>query len=84
MGLYDDCGVILGIAGPSGTMLAYGLVAAGTIFVMEGISEMIGHWPISNALVEFVRSFVDEDLAVVVGITYWYDSQTVQVQLYLC
>jgi amino acid transporter len=42
--------------------------------VMEGICEMIVLWPISNAMIEFVRAFVDEDLAIVVGIAYWYQS----------
>jgi amino acid transporter len=32
---------------------------------------MINLWPISNGMIEFVRSFVDEDLAIVVGFTYW-------------
>lgn len=71
MGLFDNSGLVLSIAGPSGAMLSYGLVAAGVICVMEGISEMVGHWPISNAMVEFVRSFVDEELAWVVGFAYW-------------
>lgn len=31
---------------------------------------MIVLWPISNAMIEFVRAFVDLDLAIVVGITY--------------
>ncbi|KAF8533886.1 amino acid permease-domain-containing protein [Trichophaea hybrida] len=39
---------------------------------MEGLSEMIGLWPIPNAMVEFVRAFVDYELGTVVGITYWY------------
>lgn len=71
MGLFNNSGLVLGIAGPSGTLLSYGLVAAGVICVMEGISEMIGHWPVSNAMVEFVRSFVDQDLAIIVGVAYW-------------
>jgi len=32
---------------------------------------MINHWPISAALVEFVRSFIDDDLAIILGIAYW-------------
>ncbi len=71
MGLFDNSGLVLGIAGPSGSILSYGLVGVGVISIMEGISEMIGHWPISNAMVEFVRSFVDEELATIVGFGYW-------------
>jgi yeast amino acid transporter len=82
MGLFDNCGLILGIAGPSGTMLSYGLVSVGVICVMEGISEMVGHWPVSNAMVEFVRSFVDEELSWVVGIAYWYT--LVRLESFVC
>ncbi|KAK3175307.1 hypothetical protein OEA41_002554 [Lepraria neglecta] len=39
---------------------------------MEGISEMIQMFPTPNALMEFVRAFVDPDLAWVVGVAYWY------------
>jgi amino acid transporter len=52
-------------------MLAFTLVGLGIICVMAGLAEMINHWPISNALVEFVRGFVDDDLAVLLGIAYW-------------
>jgi amino acid permease len=72
MGLFDNSGEILAIAGPGGALLAYGLVGVGVICLMEGIAEMIGHWPISNAMIEFVKVFVDRDLAVVIGLAYWY------------
>jgi amino acid transporter len=39
--------------------------------VMEGVCEQIVLWPISNPMIEFVRAFVDRDLAIVVGIAYW-------------
>jgi amino acid transporter len=52
-------------------MLAFALVGAGVICVMTGLAEMINHWPISNALFEFVRGFVDGDLAILLGIAYW-------------
>jgi yeast amino acid transporter len=40
--------------------------------VMEGICEMTVLWPLPNAMVEFVRAFVDPDLAIVVGLSYWF------------
>jgi amino acid transporter len=72
LGLFVHSGEILRISGPGGALFAYGFVALVAISVMEGIAEMVGVWPISNPFVEFVRAFVDEDLAVVVGIAYWY------------
>jgi amino acid transporter len=49
-------------------VLVVGIVA---IAVMEGICELINLWPIPNAMVEYVRAFVDEDLGVAIGILYW-------------
>ena len=72
MGLFDNSGEILNIAGPVGGLIAYLIVGVAVICIMEGIAEMIGHWPIANAMVEFVKAFVDKDLAIVVGLAYWY------------
>jgi amino acid transporter len=49
-------------------VLVVGIVA---IAVMEGICELINIWPIPNAMVKYVRAFVDEDLGVAIGILYW-------------
>ena len=46
--------------------------------VMECICELIVLWPIPNAMVEFVKTFVDEDLGIAVGIMYWLDSTSTQ------
>ena len=67
---YGD-GEALEVAGPSGALLAFAVVGIVAICVMEGISEMIQMFPTPNALMEFVRAFVDEDLAWVVGVAYW-------------
>jgi amino acid transporter len=40
--------------------------------VMQGVAEMLCLWPISGALTEFVKAFVDDDLGTAVGIAYWY------------
>ncbi len=72
MGLCDNSGEILQIAWPVGGLVAYLIVGVAVICIMEGIAEMIGHWPIANAMVEFVKAFVDKDLAIVVGLAYWY------------
>lgn len=72
IGFAKTSGEILAIAGPGGTLIAFVVVGVVAICVIEGICEMINLWPISNAMIEFVRAFVDEDLAIVVGFTYWY------------
>lgn len=70
MGLFENSGEILAIAGPGGGITAYTFVGFGVMMVMEGIAEMVTHWPISNAMIEFVRVFVDKELAVVIGVAY--------------
>ena len=55
-------------------MIAVFVIGVVIVAVMEGICEMINIWPIPNAMVEFVRSFVDEDLGVAVGLLYWWAS----------
>jgi yeast amino acid transporter len=74
MGLFENSGEILNIAGPVGGLIAYIVVGIAVICIMEGVAEMIGHWPIANVMVEFVKAFVDKDLAIVVGLAYWYPS----------
>ena len=70
--IFGGNGQFLRTAGPAGLMTAICYVGANAIFVMEGLSELIVLWPVSNAMVEYVRTFVDEDLALVVGLAYWY------------
>lgn len=72
MGFATTSGEALAISGPGGVLIAFAVVGIITIFVMEGICEMIVLWPIPNAMMEFVAAFVDRDLAVIVGIAYWY------------
>ena len=67
---YGD-GEALEVAGPSGALLGFAVIGVTAICVMEGISEMTQMFPTPNALMEFVRVFVDPDLAWVVGVSYW-------------
>ena len=60
------------IAGPGGLLIAWVVVATTAICVMEGLSEMVIMWPVSNAMVEYVKAFVDKDLAIVIGLAYWF------------
>ncbi|KAL8796006.1 MAG: hypothetical protein Q9195_001582 [Heterodermia aff. obscurata] len=65
-------GEALEIAGPGGTLLAFVVISIVAVCVMEGISEMIQCFPAPNAPMEYVKAFVDHDLAWVVGLMYWY------------
>jgi yeast amino acid transporter len=52
-------------------LLAYAIIGIISISVMKGVSEMIQLFPAPNAVVEYVKAFVDVDLAWVIGIAYW-------------
>jgi amino acid transporter len=43
-----------------------------SISVCECVGEFSQQFPAPNAIVEYVKVFVDEDLGWVVGIAYWY------------
>ena len=72
IGFYTRSGTILRTSGQLALFLAFTLLTALTWGVMQCITEMLSIWPVPGALVEFVRTFLDEDLAITVGIAYWY------------
>ncbi|KIX01307.1 uncharacterized protein Z518_09032 [Rhinocladiella mackenziei CBS 650.93] len=72
VGFFRGSSSTTALAGPGGAMIAVFVIGIIVIAIMEGICELINIWPIPNAMVEFVRSFVDEDLGIAVGILYWY------------
>ena len=69
--VFSTNGEIIHIAGPAGLLTAVIYIGVTAICTMECLSEFIVWWPISNAMVEYVRAFVDKDLGIAVGITYW-------------
>lgn len=52
-------------------ILIFPLPGVIAICMSEGLSELIQLFPAPNAIVEYVRAFVDEDLGWVIGIAYW-------------
>ncbi|MCJ1280375.1 hypothetical protein MMC21_008202 [Puttea exsequens] len=68
--IFFSDGEALELAGPSGALFAFVVVGVIAICVMECVSELIQMFPTPNAIVEFVRIFVDEDWAWVVGVAY--------------
>jgi amino acid permease len=72
VGVAANAGEILALAGPAPVIIAYFLFGLIACFVMDGICEMIVLWPVANPMVQFVKYFIDRDLAIVVGFAYWY------------
>ena len=70
-GLYWRGGLILRTGGPLAVLLSFFVVGALAWAVMQCIAELLCIWPISGALGTYVSEFVDEELGIAVGITYW-------------
>ncbi|OCL11297.1 hypothetical protein AOQ84DRAFT_265864, partial [Glonium stellatum] len=79
LGVFVNGGEALRVAGPGGAILAFTFVGLIAIAVMECIAEMIGIWPVSNPFREFLKAFVDEDLATLCN--FWGMSTTIKALL---
>ncbi|KAH3979022.1 hypothetical protein HBI38_092300 [Parastagonospora nodorum] len=71
-GIFSTGGPAIEVAGPGGALLALVIVGIIAICMAEGLSELTQLFPAPNAIVEYVRAFVDKDYAWVVGIAYWF------------
>jgi len=71
-GLYWGGGRILEIGGPVAAVLSFLLLGILAWMVMQCITELLCMWPVPGALSVYVSTFVDEDLGIAVGITYWF------------
>ena len=69
--IFATNGDFLRTAGPAGLFTAIAFVGVTAICVMEGLGEMVVLWPVSNAMFEYIKIFVDPQLAVVAGVAYW-------------
>ncbi|BAE55336.1 unnamed protein product [Aspergillus oryzae RIB40] len=72
VGLYLRSGSILRIGGPAAVLISFSAMGLLAWLVMQCIGEFLAIWPVAGALVEFVGTFVDEDLGTTVGIAYWW------------
>ncbi|KAJ5685593.1 hypothetical protein N7455_010720 [Penicillium solitum] len=71
-GLYWRGGQILELGGPLAVVLSFLFIGVLTWGVMQCITEMLCIWPIPGALSVYVSQFVDEELGIAVGVTYWF------------
>jgi yeast amino acid transporter len=69
--IWQGNGLVLHVAGPAGLLTAIAFTGVTCISVMESLSEMIIQWPVAMGLYEYVRAFVDHDLAIVIALAYW-------------
>ncbi|KAF7543276.1 hypothetical protein G7Z17_g10869 [Cylindrodendrum hubeiense] len=71
-GLYWRGGQILELGGPLAVVLSFLLVGILACAVMQCIAELLCIWPVPGALSVYVSEFVDVELGIAVGITYWF------------
>jgi yeast amino acid transporter len=71
IGLYVKTGIVLSVGGPAAVLISSALLGLLSWLVMQCLGEMLCIWPISGALTEFVGTFVDTELGITVGVTYW-------------
>lgn len=65
-------GSALAISGPLGLIIAALIMSVVVLSVNECVAELTQQFPVYNAIVEYVRTFVDDDLGWVIGLVYWY------------
>ncbi|GIK06668.1 hypothetical protein Aspvir_002318 [Aspergillus viridinutans] len=72
IGVFSNNGAAMAIAGPWGLLLSVLIMSLIAIAVSESIGELTQEFPVSNAIVRYVGTFVDPDFGWVVGLAYWY------------
>ncbi|KFA72692.1 hypothetical protein S40288_03369 [Stachybotrys chartarum IBT 40288] len=71
-GLYWRGGHALQVGGVLSLVLSFLLVGFLAWAVMQCIAEMLCLWPIPGAISVYVRTFVDDELGIAVGVAYWF------------
>ncbi|KAI9149653.1 Arginine permease CAN1 [Paramyrothecium foliicola] len=71
-GLYWRGGHALEVGGLISLVLSFLLVGALAWAVMQCIAEMLCLWPVPGALSVYVRTFVDDELGIAMGVAYWF------------
>jgi amino acid permease len=71
IGLFLNSSKILALAGSAGALIAYLIVGVIVTCVMFSLAEMVSFLPISGAIYEYPKRFVDPALGFSVGWMYW-------------
>ncbi|EXK25062.1 hypothetical protein FOMG_18250 [Fusarium oxysporum f. sp. melonis 26406] len=71
-GLYMRSGQIIQLGGPVAVVVSFTVLGILVWAVMQSMTELLCLWPIPGALPLFIRKFVDEELGIAVGVTYWF------------
>lgn len=72
IGCFTNSAQALVLGGPMCMLLCVLLFGLVTVCVGETVAEFVQLFPAPNAIFEYVHAFVDEELAWVIGIAYWY------------
>jgi amino acid transporter len=80
-GFLQNTTYALKVAGPGGLLLSFALVGVISIAVMECIGELTRVFPTPLSISEVVRTFVDEELGLVIGLCYCFSHTIIYVGL---
>lgn len=72
-GVFLASGNAIAIAGPGGTMVAYGLMGIMVYFLMNSLGEMAAYMPTTGSFYIYASKFVDPALGYALGWNYWYN-----------
>lgn len=61
----------LQLVGPLGLLVAFLILSVIAACIGDTVSHLVQHFSTPNAVFEYVYHFVDEELAWVVGFSYW-------------
>ena len=71
-GFIQNTTYALRVAGPSGLILSITTVGVMVVAVMKCVGEMVQLFPTPNFMSEIARTFVDEELGLVIELLYWF------------
>lgn len=72
-GIFLAMGDTIHQAGPSGALVAYGLVGIMVYFLITSLGEMATFMPISGSFSSYATKFIDPALGFALGWNYWYN-----------
>lgn len=72
-GLFVASGGTIAQAGPGGALVAYVVIGAMVLLLMQSLGEMASHLPVSGAFQTYATRFVSPSFGFAMGWNYWFN-----------
>ena len=72
-GLFVASGGTIAQAGPGGSLLAYALIGAMVLLLMQSLGEMSARLPVSGSFQTYASVFVNRHFGFAIGWNYWFN-----------